>query len=1240
MEDIADFLPEYPMIDDPNFNQKLYDKQEFREFILQKNESNPTKSGQLLSNQKFIARFFSSFTPYDQLLLFHEMGTGKGCVTVGAIEQIQKEKNGFKRALILAKNKSMLENYQKELIFKCTEGQYIPDNYDSMTESDFKKKQLIKKTRAFYSFDTFHNFIKSIKNVSIEKIRADFSNYIIVVDEIHNIQPHISSNSYIYRELKKFFGIIHNSKVLLLTGTPMKDRIDEIASLMNLILPKTLQFNINTFISDFFISQNNLFQIKNEEKMTELKSKFKGRISFLRAQKSSIEKEFIKNNIIKTSLQINLFQTKMSEFQTNIYLEMFENDKKQNLDTNIYQDRLDDEEDEEDKDEEKNVEEDEEENVVVEDEEENVAKKDDEEKTEKEEEEYQEEESLIKTRIGVFKNVWVSPDGDCLFRSIQEQLEISDSLYEMRKKVYKQLKLDFDTDLRDNIFYSIKDWFNDNFEDPENQIIDNPEMLLKFYIHKMSTKPKDREINQFSVYWGGDIEISILSKIYKIKIGIISEIDNSIQYHGDFENTIYIYKTDDHYNIAQKVSDGAKTSSFYHHSRQSSLFVFPDESIGKIGFEKYVKKKGTNHYLTNEFKNLIQDSNEEKMLQNINRFSCKISTCLRNVLKAVNEGKKIFIYSEYVTSGGGTVLLSLLLNLFNFTQSNGNERTKGKRYLLPLATSADLQKLFNRFNANDNIHGEYISIIIGSHVLAEGYSFLNIQQEHILTPYWNYAEIDQIIARGIRYGSHNLLQKENEEKGLPPPKVEIFLYCAIPEKETEKSIDLQMYTVTEIKDRNIKMIERFIKESAVDCQFNYNRNYVKNKKNQRECEYQMCKYKCDNVDKETNLDSSTYFLYLPFDKILEIARLHFKENYQLSFNDLQIISQESNIKLKDFIRGLYKICNDKIYLYNKNFIRCFLQADNGIFYLINDTRSENHSFLSTYYLENINYEYDKSEQLESIYNIKIVKLICERLFSLTDIDNVAKKIYENLTYLSPPIQELLLEACLKSLNMNVKKNKVQRQLLLNHFNGFYLETDTYFLSYLLYDDKRLNTKDLRFMSKEENIWMECPISIKKTFNDERQKQYNQIKNNKYGYFGYNKSNKADKSYTFYVEEILEASKHKKKKIGEDEKKNILPRGHVCKTYNKNILFNIMYAIELYPPNDNDWNKIIQSKTITETNPAILKQINEIQNNNSFSKTEKQNRIHCILYWNKFSISNLCNKIQTQMKDKNIFLNYL
>ena len=78
----------------------------------------------------------------------------------------------------------------------------------------------------------------------------------------------------------------------------------------------------------------------------------------------------------------------------------------------------------------------------------------------------------------------------------------------------------------------------------------------------------------------------------------------------------------------------------------------------------------------------------------------------------------------------------------------------------------------------------------------------------------------------------------------------------------------------------------------------------------------------------------------------------------------------------------------------------------------------------------------------------------------------------------------------------------------------------------------------------------------------------------------------------------------------------------------------MYAIELYPPNDNDWNKIIQSKTISETNPAILKQINEIQNNNSFPKTEKQNRIHCILYWN------LCNKIQTQMKDKNIFLNYL
>ena len=38
------------------------------------------------------------------------------------------------------------------------------------------------------------------------------------------------------------------------------------------------------------------------------------------------------------------------------------------------------------------------------------------------------------------------------------------------------------------------------------------------------------------------------------------------------------------------------------------------------------------------------------------------------------------------------------------------------------------------------------------------------------------------------------------------------------------SIDLRMYQGSEIKDLNIKGIERIIKEAAFDCALNYNRN--------------------------------------------------------------------------------------------------------------------------------------------------------------------------------------------------------------------------------------------------------------------------------------------------------------------------------------------------------------------------------------------------------------------------------
>ena len=57
--------------------------------------------------------------------------------------------------------------------------------------------------------------------------------------------------------------------------------------------------------------------------------------------------------------------------------------------------------------------------------------------------------------------------------------------------------------------------------------------------------------------------------------------------------------------------------------------------------------------------------------------------------------------------------------------------------------------------------GEYIKVIIGSEKMSEGITLKNIQNIHILSPGWNFSEIDQAIARGYRLFSHNnLIDKE------------------------------------------------------------------------------------------------------------------------------------------------------------------------------------------------------------------------------------------------------------------------------------------------------------------------------------------------------------------------------------------------------------------------------------------------------------------------------------------------
>jgi chromosomal replication initiation ATPase DnaA len=92
---ISDFLPFYPGIKNEDFNIGIKSKYEFRTPPIEQNENFPSGKGDLFAHQVLISKLMSSHTPYNGILLMHEMGTGKTCSASAIIQQVRSENNGI-----------------------------------------------------------------------------------------------------------------------------------------------------------------------------------------------------------------------------------------------------------------------------------------------------------------------------------------------------------------------------------------------------------------------------------------------------------------------------------------------------------------------------------------------------------------------------------------------------------------------------------------------------------------------------------------------------------------------------------------------------------------------------------------------------------------------------------------------------------------------------------------------------------------------------------------------------------------------------------------------------------------------------------------------------------------------------------------------------------------------------------------------------------------------------------------
>ena len=117
-----------------------------------------------------LRNYISKVTPFENVLLYHEVGVGKTCTSITIAEGFKEYiYNMGKRILVLVKNKNIEKNFMGELLSKCTREEYLDnEEYDiysgkvNTKESErneiiHKATKIISKSYQFVTYGTFIN---------------------------------------------------------------------------------------------------------------------------------------------------------------------------------------------------------------------------------------------------------------------------------------------------------------------------------------------------------------------------------------------------------------------------------------------------------------------------------------------------------------------------------------------------------------------------------------------------------------------------------------------------------------------------------------------------------------------------------------------------------------------------------------------------------------------------------------------------------------------------------------------------------------------------------------------------------------------------------------------------------------------------------------------------------------------------------------------------------------------------
>ena len=323
---------QYPSIDDKKFGAKLLAKKEYQDVRFKGDADR--KIDDLCDNnffelrpyQAFARNYISMTTPYSDILLFHSTGTGKTCTSITIAENHRNYLYNMNKRIIVVLSSSLVNNFKSgihalpiEYIdpetkmahevrnpIQCTGANAIYGRYDINDTAKKRKRDAI--IKEFYDIMTYRTLLKHYAKGE-EHMRRIFDNTVIIVDEAHNLREDVgaadenkeqmssssrsrSSSSSVsiaskkhngkhqkmkpYDALLEILKLTPNSKLVLMTATPIYDSPEEIISIANL-------YNAHKgkpmMVRKDLFKTNGTTLVKGAKKI--IKRAFKGIISFI-----------------------------------------------------------------------------------------------------------------------------------------------------------------------------------------------------------------------------------------------------------------------------------------------------------------------------------------------------------------------------------------------------------------------------------------------------------------------------------------------------------------------------------------------------------------------------------------------------------------------------------------------------------------------------------------------------------------------------------------------------------------------------------------------------------------------------------------------------------------------------------------------------------------------------------------------------------------------------------------------